>query len=149
MQEHDARILRGAAIPTLIIGVGATALFALLSGTAGAAGAFSALLLLLLFFGSSAVAVSRISKRNPELFMPAMMGAFLVKAVLLAVALVLLRGVDSLAWMDMTAFAVTALLGVVAWLGGHTYVLATSTTLHVEPESVSTSPGGEPKHENA
>ncbi|TDQ47964.1 hypothetical protein [Actinorugispora endophytica] len=148
MQEHDARILRGAAIPTLVVGGGAVAVFSAIAGTAGAVGAAIALLLVLVFFGVSGLAVARASRHNPDLFMPAMMGAFLVKAVLLAVVLLVVRGAGPIAWLDTTAFAVTALLGVVSWLGGHVRVLATSKTPHVEPfpDTVPTDAGI--RHEN-
>lgn len=145
MQEHDARVLRGAAIPTLIAGGGSAVVFFAVSGTAGVLGAVAALVLVAAFFGASGFAVARISRRNPELFLPALMGTFLVKAVILAVALLLLRGVGPLDWLDTTAFAITALISVVAWLGGHTRVLATAKTPHVEPVP----PGSEPRHENA
>ncbi|MEY9215428.1 hypothetical protein NI17_014945 [Thermobifida halotolerans] len=146
MQEHDAKVLRGAAIPTLVVGGGSTAVFFLISGTAGALGALSALLLVLAFFGVSGWVVAQVSKRNPELFMPATLGAFFVKAVILAVALLVLRNVDP-AWLDTTAFAVTSLLCVVSWLGGHVRVLATSKTPHVDPEPSAAS-GLETRREN-
>ena len=148
MQEHDAKVLRGAAIPTLIIGVGAIVAFSVISGTAGTFGAGAALLLVLAFFGVSGFAVARISKRNPDMFMPALLGSFLVKAVLLAVALLVLRGVGSIPWLDATAFAVAALLCVVAWLAGQVRVIATAKTLHVEPLSSTVPSGSEPGHEN-
>ncbi|GAB3208416.1 hypothetical protein ACQEU5_04085 [Marinactinospora thermotolerans] len=147
MQEHDAKVLRGAAIPTLIVGAGCTAVFSAISGVPGAIGAVVALLLVLAFFGVSGFVVAKITKRNPDLFMPATLGGFLVKAVVLAVALVLLRGSDSVTWMDTTAFAAGALLGVIAWLAGHVRVIATSKSLHVDPVPSAVSPGAESGHE--
>lgn len=146
MQEHDAKVLRGAAIPTLVVGGGSTAVFLVLSGMVGLSGALCALLLVLAFFGVSGWAVARLSRRNPDLFMPATLGSFLVKAVILAVALLALRSVDP-GWIDTTAFAVTSLLCVISWLGGHVRVLATSKTLHVDPEPSAAS-GLETRHES-
>ncbi|KUP96178.1 hypothetical protein [Thermobifida cellulosilytica] len=145
MQEHDAKVLRGAAIPTLVVGGGSTAVFLAISGTVGVLGALAALLLVLAFFGVSGWAVAHLSRRNPDLFLPATLGAFLVKAVILGAALLTLRNTDP-AWLDTTAFAVTSLLCVVSWLGGHVRVLATTKTLHVDPEPSAVS-GPEARHE--
>ena len=146
MREHDAKVLRGAAIPTLVVGGGSTAAFLVFSGTVGVLGALCALLLVLAFFGVSGWAVARLSRRDPNLFMPATLGAFLIKALILAAALLALRTIDP-AWIDTTAFAVTSLLCVIAWLGGHVRVLATSKTLHVDPEP-SVASGLESRHES-
>lgn len=130
MQGHDARILRGAALPTAATGtVAAIAAFAL-KGVAGLIGAAIGTALVMAFFAVSFVVVTWAAARKPALMFPVAMGSFVVKILVLGLLLYRFGGTTVL---DATAFALTAAVCVAVWLGGHMRALATDRRPSVEP----------------
>ncbi|PRY01784.1 hypothetical protein [Allonocardiopsis opalescens] len=132
MQGHDARILRGAAIPTVIAGALAAAAAFFMAGTHGLYGALAGIVLVMVFFPLGLLAVSYVARINPQLMMAGALGSYLLKVLVLGVLLVALRGTPL---FDHTAFALTAALCAVVWIGGQTWATATTKILYVDPDA--------------
>lgn len=130
MQEHDARILRGAAIPTAIVGVIAMVVALAVGGVHALIGAAVGTVVVIAFFGISFVAVSKAGQRSATLMFPVAMGTYTLKILVLGLFLVLVR--DS-GIFDVTVFAITVGACAVVWLGGHMRGLMTDRRPIVEP----------------
>lgn len=135
MQEPDARILRGAAIPAATVGVVLIAVFAVLWGWHGFLGALFGVAVTVAFFGASLLVTSRASKHGPTVLMGAAFVTYLVKLGLLGVLLVTLHDTTR---FNFQAFAISILVTMIAWLAGQVRAFAKTKMLYVEP---GTSPG--------
>src|SRR4051794_24278943 len=69
MQSNDARIIRGAALPSAAVGALTVVIAAVAAGAEGALGAALGALLAAGFFGLGQLALIRASRRWPELFL--------------------------------------------------------------------------------
>ncbi|GAA1009629.1 MULTISPECIES: hypothetical protein [Nocardiopsidaceae] len=133
MQEHDARILRGAALPSAACGLLAIAVSALLAGVPGALSSLFAVVIVLGCFGLGQWAVLMITRRNKDLFLAANMLGFVVKMAVLGVILVTLGRSPLVEDLSSAAFVYSALAVVLAWLGGQTWAISKAKILHVTP----------------
>ncbi|RNL84562.1 hypothetical protein [Halostreptopolyspora alba] len=131
MQEHDARTFRGAAIPTAIVGAIAMAVALALQGVPGLVGAAIGTALVIAFFAVSFVVVSWAGRHGPHLMFPAALASYVLKIVLLGVALALLRDVGG---FDRVAFGATAIAGALVWVGAHMRAMATDRRPIIEDE---------------
>ena len=111
MQAQDTPILRGAAIPTVVVGTG--------------------LVVVMAFFSISWYVVSTASARGPAIMMGAAFGTYIVKVVLLGILLVTFRDTDA---FDFKAFAWTILVGVICWTGFQVRAFMRQRILYVDPE---------------
>ncbi|MFR9725012.1 hypothetical protein ACL02R_16850 [Streptomyces sp. MS19] len=139
MQSNDARIIRGAAIPTAAVGVLAVAVGAVTAATDGAVGVALGVLVAAGFFALGMVSLSAVGDRWPELFMGAALLIYTTQMGLLLVLLLLLRDAS---FLDGRAFAAGVVVGIAAWLGGTVRAHVTSKTPYVVPESGTAPPGG-------
>ncbi|AFR08677.1 MULTISPECIES: hypothetical protein [Nocardiopsis] len=139
MQEHDARILRGAALPSAACGVLAIAVSALFAGMAGALGSALAVVIILACFGLGQWAVMMVTRRNKDLFLAANMLGFVVKMALLGILLVTLGRSPLIADLSSNSFVYSALAVVLVWLGGQTWATSRAKILHVDPSESSES----------
>ncbi|MDT0301721.1 hypothetical protein [Streptomonospora wellingtoniae] len=130
MKGHDARILRGAAIPTAAAGALAMAVAGFAAGTQAFLGAATGAVLALVFFGLSFLIVTWAGDKNPKYLYPAAMGTYLAKIVLLGVLLV---AFGDAAVFNHLSFAITASACTVVWMGAHMWALNTAKILYVEP----------------
>lgn len=137
MQEHDARILRGAALPSAACGVLAIAVSALFAGMAGALSSALAVGIILACFGLGQWAVMMVTRRNKDLFLVANMLGFVVKMALLGILLVTLGQSPFIADLSSNSFVYSALAVVVTWLGGQTWATSRAKILHVDPSESS------------
>ncbi|MFE1168635.1 hypothetical protein [Nocardiopsis sp. NPDC058789] len=137
MQEHDARILRGAALPSAACGVLAIAVSALLAGAAGALSSALAVGIILACFGLGQWAVMMVTRRNKDLFLAANLLGFVVKMALLGILLVTLGRSPLVTDLSSNAFVYSALAVVLAWLGGQTWATSRAKILHVDPSESS------------
>lgn len=137
MQEHDARILRGAALPSAACGVLAIAVSALFAGAAGALSSALAAAIVLACFGLGQWAVMAVTRRNQDLFLAANVLGFVVKMALLGVLLVTLGNSPLMADLSNNSFAFSALAVVMVWLGGQTWATSQAKILHVDPDESS------------
>lgn len=108
-----AAMLRGAAVPTLAVGLGAVVVAALTAGAAGAVGAALATVVVLAFFGASLVVMRVTARSNPQSVLAAAVLTYVTKIGLLGLLLVLLRDQP---WLSSTAFAATTMVCAVVWL---------------------------------
>jgi len=132
MDTTDARILRGAAVPTLLAGAAAVAAGGLLAGAQGVVGAALGALVVLLFFGISILAVSYAARTSPQLLMPVAMFTYLVKVFAMLGLIALLRDAS---WMNGRTFGFTVLGCTAVWLGFEIRVFLKTKMLYVEPVS--------------
>ena len=132
MQAQDTPILRGAAIPTLVVGVALVVLFSARSGLPGLYGAGLGLVVVMTFFSISWYVVSTASAKGPAVMMGAAFGTYIVKVVLLGVLLVSFRETDA---FDFQAFAWTILVGVICWTGFQVRAFMRQRILYVDPEA--------------
>ncbi|MFB8769072.1 hypothetical protein VSQ78_15300 [Nocardiopsis alba] len=139
MQEHDARILRGAALPSAACGVLAIAVSALFAGMAGALGSALAVVIILACFGLGQWAVMMVTRWNKDLFLAANMLGFVVKMALLGILLVTLGRSPLIADLSSNSFVYSALAVVLVWLGGQTWATSRAKILHVDPSESSES----------
>ena len=130
MQSNDARILRGAAIIAVPVGVVATVISALVAGEKGLIGGLVALAVVAVFFGLGFAALMRLTRDKPQVVM---MAGLLVYAVQM-----LLIGVFIILFTDTTlfhgrSFALTLLATALAWVGGQVRYTFTTKMLYVDP----------------
>ncbi|GAB3707118.1 hypothetical protein [Nocardiopsis oceani] len=137
MQEHDAGIVRGAALPSAVCGVLAVAVAALVAGAAGAMSAALGSVIVFACFGLGQWAVIAISRRNKDLFMAANLLGFVVKMALLGVLLVTLGQSPLMEDLNNNAFVFSALAVVLVWLGGQVRAMSKAKIPHVEPDESS------------
>jgi ATP synthase protein I len=94
MQPSDARNLRGAAIPTGAVGVGAVLIGLLTAGGKGALAAALATVVVLVFFSISAIAVSWAGKISAQTMMLAALASYMVKILAVMVLVTAMDGVS-------------------------------------------------------
>lgn len=132
MQDQDAKILRGAAIPALAVGVLTALGFAFLRGIDGFVGAALGSVVVLVFFTLSWVIISKASESGPTVMMGAAFGTYLVKIVLLGVLLVSFRETSS---FDFQAFAWAILVCTLAFMAFQVRAFLRQRVLYVDPNA--------------
>jgi ATP synthase protein I len=115
MPSHDARTIRGAAIPTAVAGVLATAISAGIAGGKGAIGAGFAAVLVLLFFAAGQIALDRFTRNTPQLMMAVALMVYTTQILLVAIVLAVFKDTTL---FDTKVFAFTLLGCVFIWCGG-------------------------------
>jgi len=114
----ERALLRGALIPTFIVGLFSMALSSWLKGSAGFVGALLAQFVVLIFFAAN-IGVARISRDlDPVMTMSLAMFSYMAKVLLLGVFLWLITTFISADTCDRKAFALAAVAATFAWLGG-------------------------------
>ncbi|MFG2002058.1 hypothetical protein ACGFNU_23190 [Spirillospora sp. NPDC048911] len=114
MQPSDARILRGAAIPSALAGAAAVLAGLLLGGAKGALGAAIATVVVIAFFSISVVAVSYASKISAQMMFAAAVFSYITK-IFAMFALVAVFS-DVTAW-NSQAFAWSVIALTLVWIG--------------------------------
>jgi ATP synthase protein I len=82
------------------------------------------------FFTAGALAVAAAGRVADELTLPAALGSYLVKVVLLGVFLVAVRDEP---WLDPAALGLSVLTGTLAWTGVHIRRVWTARLYYVDP----------------
>lgn len=131
MQEHDAQILKGAAVPTAVVGALLVVAGAVIAGTKGAIGAVAAVLLVAVFFTVGVVVLGWASRINPVALMNVAIFTYLVKV--LALFLVLVAFQDTTLF-DRRVFAMSILVAAVVWIVGEVRAFSRLKILYVEPD---------------
>ncbi|WP_371499164.1 hypothetical protein OG871_24070 [Kitasatospora sp. NBC_00374] len=114
MPSHDARILRGAAIPTAVAGVVAIAISTALVGTKGLLGALFATLLVMAFFSFGQVALDRLTRNNPHILMAAALLVYTTQILLVGIVLAVFKNTTL---FDTKVFGFTLLGCALIWTG--------------------------------
>lgn len=132
MPSNDARILRGAAIPTACAGLIGVAVGASTAGVAGAVGAAIGAVVVLAFFAGGLYGIGVVGKRWPELLLGAGLLLYTTQILLLVILLVIFRDAT---FMDGRVFGLTALGCVLVWVAGQAWSNVRAKTPYVVPES--------------
>jgi ATP synthase protein I len=141
MQSNDARVIRGAAIPTAAVGVLAVALGAVTTGLDGAVAVGFGVLVAAGFFLVGMLSLSSAGRRWPELMLGS---ALLIYTTQMGVLLALLLLLRDASFLNGRAFALGVAAGMVAWLGGHVWAHVRQQTPYVEPAPSSAPSDGRP-----
>ena len=114
----ERALLRGAVIPTIVIGAISIALSTWLKGSAGLIGALLAQFVVVIFFAAN-IGVARLSRDlDPVMTMSLAMFSYMAKVLMLGVFLWLITTFVSADTCDRKAFALSAVAVTFAWLGG-------------------------------
>lgn len=117
-KSNEAQLLRGAILPTLIVGIIAIALFSLLRGLSGFYGALLAQFIVAIYFVVHIVA-SRLSRDlDPISTMAMAMTSYFAKLVFLGLFLWALGEFTDRDVIDRFSFGISACAITAAWLGG-------------------------------
>ncbi|MEU8197320.1 hypothetical protein AB0C10_26380 [Microbispora amethystogenes] len=132
MQANDVRVLKGAAVPTLIVGLVAVVVAAVATGAQGALGAGIGLVLVAAFFTVGLVVVSWAGRVSPMAMMTAAVVGYVVK--ILAV-MALMFAFDGVTAFDSRLFALSVICCTLAWTIGEMRGFMKLKMLYVEPET--------------
>ena len=134
MQSTDARILRGAAIPTILAGLGAVVVALLIAGGKGALGAAIGAVLVLLFFTLGMLVVSYVTRLSQQLVMAAGLFGFLVKLI---AVFALIAALNHVTVWNAHAFGWTVLGLTIVWLAAEVNATINAKTPYVDPGNTS------------
>ena len=114
----ERALLRGALIPTAVIGVASIAISTWVKGSSGLVGALLAQFVVVIFFAAN-VGTARLSRDlDPVMTMSLAMFSYMAKVLLLGVFLWLISTFVTTTTCDRKAFALSAVAATFAWLGG-------------------------------
>ena len=113
MHTSDARMFRGAAIPTSVVGVGAVLIGLVTAGAKGAFAAALAAVVVIAFFSVSALVVSWAAKYSAQTMMLAALASYAVK--ILAV-MVLVSAMNEVTIWNTTVFGWTVVGLALLWI---------------------------------
>jgi ATP synthase protein I len=131
MQVHDAQILRGAAIPTAVVGVLLLVMGGMVAGTKGVIGAALGVVLVAAFFTAGLVVIGWASKINPMMMMNVALFTYLVKIALLFVLLMMFQDTKA---FDTKVFALSLLVSTLVWIGAEVRAFSRLKILYVDPD---------------
>lgn len=116
--SNESQLLRGALVPTFIVGIIAIGAFGFLKGLSGLSGALLAQAVVLIYFLVH-IFISKISRHlDPMSTMTLAMFSYFAKFLLLGAFLWALTKYTSRTSIDRTSFGVSAIALTFAWLGG-------------------------------
>jgi DMSO/TMAO reductase YedYZ heme-binding membrane subunit len=117
-QSNEALLLKGALLPTAVVGVLAIAIATYIEGRAGLFGALLAQVVVLIYFALH-ILVSKISTNlDPVTTMSLAMFSYFAKFLALGLLLWLLDRFTSETLVDRRSFGIAAVALTFAWLGG-------------------------------
>jgi ATP synthase protein I len=131
MPSPDARILRGAAIPTAVAGVLAMAISAVVVGSKGLIGALFAALLVMAFFSSGQIALDRLTRNNPQMMMAAGLLVYTTQILLIAVVLAVFKNTSL---FDTKVFGFSLLGCALIWTGFQVRGAMKAKIYYVQPD---------------
>ncbi|WP_405084046.1 hypothetical protein [Microbispora sp. NBC_01389] len=132
MQANDVRVLKGAAVPTLIVGLVAVVVAALVTGSQGALGAGIGLVIVVVFFTVGLAVVSWAGRVSPMAMMAAAVVGYAVKVL---VIMVILRALDGATAFDSRVLALSVIACTLAWTIGEMRGFMKLKMLYVEPDA--------------
>ncbi|MFI9754879.1 hypothetical protein [Streptomyces collinus] len=132
MPSNDVRILAQAAVPTAAVGAVAAVVSGVVAGGKGAIGAVVATLIVILFMGIGLYVLQRTAKSLPHLFQA--MGLMLYAAQILLL-FIFVAAFKNTTLFHPKAFAITLVVGTLAWIAAQTRAHMKAKILYVEPDS--------------
>jgi ATP synthase protein I len=133
MQAIDARLLRGAAVPTAAAGVIAVVLCSVLVGVKGFTGALIGSAIVLVFFSVTIVVISRVAEKQPQMLLGYAMLTYLGKVLLLAVLMIAFKHTTL---FHFRAFGFTMLGLTLVWLAAETRAVLKTKIFYADPAAV-------------
>ncbi|CAB5239892.1 unannotated protein [freshwater metagenome] len=116
--SNESQLLRGALVPTFIVGIVAIGFSTFLAGTSGFFGALLAQCVVVIYFAVH-IGVSKISTNlDPMSTMGLALFSYFAKLLLLGIFLWALTSWTSRQTINRTSFAISAIALTFAWLGG-------------------------------
>jgi hypothetical protein len=117
-QSSENAMLKGALLPTAIVGLFCIVLFSIIKGVHGFYGALVAQIVVVIFFLVHLL-ISRLSRTlDPMATMALAMFSYFAKVMVMGAFLLVLTKFTSREVVDRTSFGITALVLTAAWLGG-------------------------------
>ena len=114
----ESAMLKGALLPTIIVGAACIALFSILKGLHGFYGAMVAQVVVVIFFLVHLL-ISKLSRNlDPMATMALAMFSYFAKVMVMGAFLLVLTKFTSRDVIDRTSFGITAIVLTAAWLGG-------------------------------
>ena len=114
----ESAMLKGALLPTFIVGAACIALFSVLKGLHGFYGALVAQVVVVIFFLVHLL-ISKLSRNlDPMATMAVALFSYFAKVMVMGAFLLVLTKFTSRDVIDRTSFGVTAIVLTAAWLGG-------------------------------
>jgi ATP synthase protein I len=132
MQANDVRVLKGAAVPTLVVGLVAVIIAAILTGSTGALGAAVGVILVAAFFTVGLVVVSWAGRISPMAMMAAAVLGYVVKVLAIMAAL---NAFDGTTAFNSRVFALATILCTLTWTVGEMRGFMKLKLLYVEPDA--------------
>lgn len=133
MSAFTRTIVRGAALPTLVVGLVATGIAWAVSGSAAAVGAILGTIVVVAFFMAGQLVLGWVLENNPQLGLTVAMTLYLVKIGVLLALLMLLQGTTA---FDTKVFALTILVCTLVWTIAEVWIFSRSKVLVVDPDQV-------------
>jgi hypothetical protein len=117
-QSNEAQLMRGALIPTFIVGIISIGISGFVKGLSGLSGALLAQAVVLIYFLVH-IFISKISRNlDPMSTMALAMFSYFAKFLLLGAFLWALTKYTSRSTIDRSSFGISAIALTFAWLGG-------------------------------
>jgi ATP synthase protein I len=139
MQANDMRLLKGAVVPTVLVGLVVIGVAALLAGFEGALGAAIGTLVVCVFFALGIVAVSYAGRVSPMMMMTA---AVLTYAVKIIIVMALLKTFEDATAFEPKAFGWAVIVCTIAWTVGEMRGFMKLKMLYVDPDAPVPGQGG-------
>jgi ATP synthase protein I len=133
MQALDARLLRGAAVPTAVAGAIAVVLCSVLLGLKGFTGALIGSVIVLAFFSATIIVLSRVAQKQPQMLFGYAMLTYLGKILVLAVLMIAFKHTTL---FHFQAFGFTMLGLTLVWLAAETRAVLKTKIFYADPSAV-------------
>ncbi|RKT15897.1 ATP synthase protein I [Streptomyces sp. 1114.5] len=132
MPSNDARILRGAAIPTAVAGIIAMAISYAVAQGKGLLGALFGAVLVMAFFSFGQVALDRLTRSNPQMMMAAGLLVYTTQILLVGIVLAVFKNTEL---FNRQAFAFTLLGCALIWTGFQVRGALKAKTFYVDTDA--------------
>jgi ATP synthase protein I len=133
MQAIDARLLRGAAVPTAVAGAIAVVLCTVLVGGKGLVGALLGSVIVLAFFSVTIVIISRVAQKQPQMLLGYAMLTYLGKILFLAVLMIAFKHTTL---FHFRSFGFTMLGLTLVWLAAETRAVLKTKIFYADPSAI-------------
>ncbi|MFE6053257.1 hypothetical protein ACFQ6N_21065 [Kitasatospora sp. NPDC056446] len=132
MPSTDARILRGAAIPTAVAGIIAMAISFAVAGGKGLIGALFGAVLVMAFFSFGQIALDRLTRSNPQMMMAAGLLVYTTQILLVGIVLAVFKNTEL---FNRQTFAFTLLGCALIWTGFQVRGALKAKTFYVDTDA--------------
>lgn len=133
MQAIDARLLRGAAVPTAAAGAIAVVLCAVLVGSKGLIGALLGSVIVLAFFSVTIVIISRVAQSQPQMLLGYAMLTYLGKIFFLFALMIAFKHTTL---FHFRSFGFTMLGLTLVWLAAETRAVLKTKIFYADPSAI-------------